>query len=147
MTHNYMELREKCKRIGAKISATHNHYKGETPMTGNVISDIQWSTFIRPATARMDGRDSLKDGDLMRFDLNSMPNYAGAIKDVARRYAEHGDASTIVYIVRHYYGDGARAVIVGACITDTEHKLLWRSYPPRDQHEEILTQFIERVTL
>lgn len=84
--------------------------------TGNVCTDMQWSSFIRPQGETACNGFTFPPGELRRTDLKAFARYPSALA-LARR---HPDQTTILYVWR------TRWAIYGASITDANDVLLAR---------------------
>ena len=135
-----------------KMICEHKAYNGEIAMTGNVISDIQFSAYIRPFNARPDVAPQfwdkdMKDGYLTAYDLKNLPSYIRPwFKDRVKDMAQCSNKSLIVYCVR-YYRKRNEPIVIGYIVTDSDYNLKFNTYPNIYKHQAVMDAFIPLVSL
>lgn len=87
-------------------------------MTGNVISNAQRSSYIRPVSQRECNGAIFSPGQLFEFDIKSFrPDLPTWIEGRLREL----DTTVILYEIRHWQGRNKKHVH-GYIVTDTQHK-------------------------
>lgn len=113
-----MSTREKFDSGNASYDAKVNSRNGLSVMTGNVISDAQFSSFIRAHACTECNGFTREPGHLQAFDLRP---FASAPRSVLRRVRERATTeSVILYRVRHWRGE--REIVHGYIITSADRR-------------------------
>lgn len=129
-----------------RIHTIHKKYDGQYISTGNVISDQQYSMFIRGYKRKECNGFVNEDGHLQQWDLNNWPSryLPSSIRERVKKYAS-GKESIILYCIRHF--NGKNPVILGWIITDYNYNLLERSIIRWDEKSlEVIGQVTKAVT-
>lgn len=119
----------------------HYRYRNATFMTGNVTSNWQWSSYVRPVKA---SGVHIEDGKEQAFDLSAFPKYLTPIwKTKAAKLADEHNG-VIIYAIRHFT-KGNEPIMVGVIITTKQHNVLYVSnYKP--MYYEIMSEACRKVT-
>ncbi len=117
-------------------------------MKGNVISDHQFSSFIRARQTRECNGFIQDEGVLQLFDLNNLPAYFGPVKHIAASYADRLAESVILYCIRHFSGPAAsrRPVIKGFLLTGSQDRHLWHRLAPSPGAVAIMAAALEELS-
>jgi hypothetical protein len=117
-------------------------------MKGNVISDHQFSSFIRPRQNRECNGFIRDEGVLQRFDLNNLPAYFGPVKHIAVSYADRLAESVILYCFRHFNGPSGNRhpVIKGFLLTDRQYRHLWHRLTLSPGATSVMAAALEKLS-
>lgn len=97
-------------------------------MTGNIISDTMYGTFIRPRQEIECNGFVSAPGHLQAFDLKGFSELR-PVRDFVERDVRFETTTCIGYAIFHW--DGEHRIYHGALVTDKEHQLL-RQFDRRD---------------
>lgn len=96
--------------------------------TGNVVSNTQYSSYVRAVSNTECNGCNFKPGHLRAFDLKL---FAKLPSHVRYWYEEHPNIETILYEFRHFRK--GKKIVHGYVITDTQHNLLLKAFSHNSQ--------------
>ena len=111
--------------------------------TGNVIGNVQLSTFVRPYNETKCNSHTFPKGHLQEYDLGwileDLPSY---VKNYIRGVAKN--KSVIGYLFKHY--SNGRRIHDGYVITTPKHKLLKAFYTDNYKSMTVIDEAIKYIT-
>lgn len=119
----------------------------ENFMTGNVVSSIQLSNYIRGKQTVECNGFTFKEGELRAFDLKHFKDLPMAIRNKAESLTE-GHEPVVLYQIRHWNGD--TKVVHGYVITrpignGLRHEVIWRSQPGSAKTEAVVAEACKQL--
>jgi len=96
-------------------------------MTGNVMSNCQFSWFIRPFNQTEFNGSTSQPGELQKYDLKQFDRYRIPSSFVSKIQSDK-DMFYILYCLRTKARSVGNTVIHGWILTDKNYKLIHRSY-------------------
>lgn len=111
--------------------------------TGNVMSNVQFSSFIRPVSETECNGFTFDRGHLFNVDIKAFrPDLPSWIENWLRSL----DTKVILYQIRHWSGRD-RKHVHGYIVTDTEHKPLrvFTTGPQRFKSEHIMSTVLPYI--
>jgi len=120
----------------------------ENFMTGNVVSSIQFSNYIRGRETVECNGFTFKEGELRDFDLKHFKDLPDAIRRVVKSFTD-GTDPVVLYQIRHWTGD--TKVVHGYVVTrpignGLKHEVIWQSVNGRTaKTEAVITEACKQL--